>query len=107
MYRALTEEGPKNKEKEKAASVSYFWGLQDFQRLLLRRRLTLRTHILQFSRDMPPGPHAPRSLRSAWMALQWAHAGGRRYAREMTGIYLQAIRLTEGGGGSLNEERER
>jgi len=94
----------KNKEKEKAAA-SVFWGLQDFRRTFpLRLDDDMRTHIFN-SAETCLLDYMPRIFEIGLDGVA-VDARGRteRYAREMTEIYLQAIRLTERGGGSLNEE---
>ncbi|RQW80716.1 MAG: U32 family peptidase [Methanothrix sp.] len=94
----------KNKEKEKLAAP-IFWGLQDFRRTFpIRLDDDMRTHIFN-SAETCLLDYMPRIFEIGLDGVA-VDARGRteRYAREMTEIYLEAIRLTEKGGGSLPEE---
>lgn len=100
----LAKEKVKETGKDKN-TASVFWGLQDLRRIFpVRLDDDMRTHIFN-SAETCLLDYMPRIFEIGLDGVA-VDARGRteRYAREMAEIYLQAIALTEKGGGSLRED---
>ena len=90
---------------KKKADPGTFWGLQDFKRIFpLRQDDDKRTHIFN-SAETCLLDYMPEvfNIGLDGVAVD-ARGRTRKYAREMTQIYLEAIELTKMGGISLSEE---
>ncbi len=86
-------------------STGGFWGLQDFKRVFpLHLDGDKRMHIFN-SVETCLLDYMPKLFNIGLDGLAVdARGRTRKYAREMTEIYLRAIELTEKGGASLSEE---
>jgi len=77
-----------------------FWGLQDFKRIFPLRQEEGKTHIFN-SAETCLLDLMPELFRIGLDGIAVDSRGRtRKYAREMTEIYLEAIELTKAGGSS-------